>query len=181
MQKIISAVKQVVIFQLFTIGLRYLLGGSFVYASVFKIAGIRFTPESGKNAPINSLPHFFETMYQAGFYWQFIGWGQLIAGLLMMSQLFSTIGAIAFFPLLMSIWVITFSFDSTAVLLITSLMLIGNVYLMLWDWNRLKYLLLPDPGIYLDDNPSFSKRKVWMYLGLALFVVVIYVRIRVLG
>jgi uncharacterized membrane protein YphA (DoxX/SURF4 family) len=177
MQKMISSFKQVLLFQLFTIGLRYLLGASFVYASVFKIAGIRFTPESGKDAPINSLPHFFETMYQAGFYWRFIGWGQLIAGILLMSQIFSTIGAIAFFSILISIWVITFSFTSSAVLLITTLMLLGNIYLLLWDWNRIKYMLLPNPGNYVDDNHSFSKKKVWMYLGLVLFVAVICIRI----
>ena len=176
MQKVISAAKQVLIFQLFTIGLRYVLGASFVYASVFKIDGIRFTPESGKNAPIDSLPHFFETMYQSGFYWQFIGWGQMIAGLLLMSQLFSTVGAVAFFPILMSIWVITFSFESTGVLLITSLMLLGNIYLLLWDWNRIKYLLLPAPGDFVDDNPAFFKRNVWVYLGLILFLMVIYIR-----
>jgi uncharacterized membrane protein YphA (DoxX/SURF4 family) len=176
MQKTISAIKKLVIFQLFTIGLRYLLGASFVYASVFKIEGIRFTPKSGKDAPIDSLPHFFETMYQAGFYWQFIGWGQMIAGLLLMSQLFSTIGAVAFFPILMSIWVITFSFESTGVLLITSLMLIGNLYLLFWDWNKLKYLLLPSPGDFVDDNPAFFKRKIWIYLGLVLFAVVIGIR-----
>lgn len=177
MQKMISAFKQVLFFQLFTIGLRYLLGSSFVYAAVFKIAGIRFTPDSGKDAPINSLPHFFETLYQAGFYWQFIGWGQLIAGLLLMSQIFSTIGAMAFFSILISIWVITFSFTSSAVLQITSLMLLANIYLLLWDWNRIKYMLLPYPGNYVDDTHSFSKKKLWIYLGLVLFVVVIGIRI----
>jgi uncharacterized membrane protein YphA (DoxX/SURF4 family) len=176
MQKIISALKQVLIFQLFTIGLRYVMGASFVYAAVFKIKGIRFTPESGRNAPIDSLPHFFETMYQAGLYWQFIGWGQMIAGMLLMSKLFSTIGAVAFFPILLSIWVITFSFESIGVLLITTLMLIGNIYLLLWDWNRLKYMLLHAPGDFVDDNPAFFKGKVWIFLGLVLFVVVIGIR-----
>ena len=159
MEKFVSTLKQLVIFQLFTILLRYVLGGAFVYASIFKILGIRFTPKSGASAPINTLPHFMEAMYQSGYYWYFIGWGQLIIGFLLLSQLFSTVGAVAFFPLMLmlNIVVITTSFDSVSVLIITSLMLLANLYLLLWDWNRLKFIVLPQPQQYSDNTAELSK------------------------
>lgn len=180
MEKIISKLKQNIILQIFTILLRYSFGASFVFSSIFKIEVIRFTPESGKNEPINSLAHFLETMYQSSVYWNFIGWGQLTVGFLLMSQIFSTIGAVAFFPVIINIFVITISFDSTNVLIITFLMVFGTIYLLLWDWNKVKFITLPNPQNYIDNNNEFSKRKIWIYLGILFFLIVIFIRKTVL-
>jgi len=177
MEKLISKIKQSKIIQIFTIFLRYLLGGSFVYASIFKIQGRRFTPESGETASIDSLSHFFEAMYQSGIYWHFIGWGQFVAGFLLMSQIFSTLGALVFFPIMLNIFIITISFDSTIILIITFLMLLANIYLLLWDWNRLKFIVLVQPHNYVDNNTEFSKRKVWTYLGVLCSLIILLIRI----
>jgi uncharacterized membrane protein YphA (DoxX/SURF4 family) len=177
MENFVSKLKQKLLLQLFTIGLRYLLGSAFVFASIFKIEGIRFMPPPGKNTPVNTLAHFFEAMYQAGIYWHFVGWGQLIAGFLLMSQAFSTLGAVSFFPVMLNIFVITISFNSPNILLITSLMLLSNVYLLLWDWNKLKFIFLPGQRPYLDDNSPFSKWKGWTYTGLLLFFAVVSLRL----
>ncbi|MEO6286297.1 MAG: hypothetical protein ABIN80_26160 [Dyadobacter sp.] len=177
MGNIISRLKQNWLLQLFTIGLRYLLGSAFVYASIFKIQGIRFTATSGENTPIGTLPHFFETMYQAGIYWHFIGWGQLLAGFLLMSQAFSTLGAAAFLPIILNIFIITTSFNSPTILLITFLMSLSNVYLLVWDWNKLKFIVLPEPLHYSDDTALLSKWKGWTYAGLVLFVAVVSLRL----
>jgi hypothetical protein len=176
MERLISKLKQNIILQLFTILLRYLLGAAFVFASIFKIQGIRFTPESAANAPINSLEHFFETMYQTPYYWNFIGCAQFMVGFLLMSQIFSTAGAVAFFPIILNIFVITISFQSPNILLITFLMVCGNIYLLLWDWNKLKFIALPNPQNYVDDNNEFSKRKIWTFLGIFFFLTVIFIR-----
>ncbi len=177
MEKIISTFKQYKILQIFTLSLRYLLGSSFVYASIFKIRGIRFTPEASDKTPINTLPHFFETLFQAGHYWHFIGWGQLIVGFLLISQIFSTLGAVAFLPIMLNIFVITISFQSTNILIITSLMLLANVYLLLWDWHKLKFIAMPQPHSYFDNDPSFLKQKIWTYLGFLLFLSILLFRI----
>ncbi|MFM9838656.1 MAG: DoxX family membrane protein [Cyclobacteriaceae bacterium] len=177
MEKVISRLKQYRILQLFTISLRYLLGSSFVYASIFKIRGIRFTPKSGESAPIDTLPHFLEAMYQATIYWHFIGWGQLIAGFLLMSQVFSTLGAVVFFPIMLNIFVITISFDSTNILIITFLMLLATIYLLLWDWNNLKFIVLPKAHSYVDNNDAFLKHKIWAYLAVFFFFIIILMRV----
>lgn len=110
MEKLITVFKQHKIFQFVTILIRYVLGASFVHVSIFKIQGERFMPEPSKNESMKSLSYFFETMYQTDIYWHFIGWGQLIAGFLLMSQIFSTIGAVAFFTIMLNIFIITISF-----------------------------------------------------------------------
>ena len=177
MEKLITSFKQNRTIQIFTISIRYVLGASFVYASIFKIQGRRFMPEPGKNESIKSLSHFFEAMYQADIYWHFIGWGQLIAGFLLMSQIFSTIGAIAFFTIILNIFVITISFESTNILLMTFSMLMANVYLLMWDWNKLKFIVIPNPQTFIDDNSDFFRRKIWVYLGLFFFFLVLGFRL----
>ncbi len=177
MEKFIFKIKQIAIFQIFTIFLRYLLGTAFVWASILKIKGIRFTPFSGENAPINSLPHLLESMYQSGFYWHFIGCGQLIAGFLLMSQIYSTLGAIAYFPIILNIFVISTYFESPVVPAITLLMLLGNIYLLLWDWNKLKFVVLNNPGDYTNQSTQFSDKKIWTYLGILFFTAIVVFRI----
>ena len=157
-------------FQVFTIFVRNLLGIAFVWSSILKIRGVRFTPESGESMPIDSLYHLLESMYRSGFYWYFIGWGQFIAGFLIMSQAFSTLGAIIYFPIMLSIFIITISFQSLSILAVTSLMLLANIYLLLWDWNRLKFLILFKPGVYTDHATAFSSQKMWTYSSIVLCI-----------
>ncbi|SOD81475.1 hypothetical protein [Spirosoma fluviale] len=158
--------KQLAVIQLFTIYLRYLLGGAFVFASIVKIQGQRFTTDSGANAPIHDAWHFFETLYQSGLYWQFLGWGQLIAGFLLMTQVFSTLGAMMFFPIIVNIFVITISYYFAGTPVITFLMLLANVYLLVWDWNRLKVVVLPTLSGYVDEVYPLMRKPGWAYLGL---------------
>lgn len=177
MEKFLFRLKLLKRFQILTIFTRYLLGIAFAWASIFKIKGIRFTPESAENAPINSLPHLLEAMYRSGFYWYFIGWGQFIAGFLIMSQIFSTLGAVVYFPIMLSIFVLTTYFQSPGILTVTSLMLLANIYLLLWDWNRLKFIVSGKPSEYVDQTTPFSKQKIWPYIGILLFIVITIFRV----
>ncbi len=177
MEKFILKFKQIAIFQIFTIFLRYLLGSAFVWASILKIKGIRFTPFSGETAPINSLPHLLESMYQSGFYWYFIGAGQIVAGFLLMSQIFSTLGAVVYFPIILNIVVLTTYFDSPGILAITSLMFLANIFLLLWDWNKLKFVVLNNPGDFTNQSLQISDKKIWTYLGILLFITIVIFRI----
>ncbi len=176
MEKFIFRLKVLKHFQIFTILVRYLLGAAFVWASVLKIKGIRFAPEPGEHIPVDSLPHFLEALYRFGFYWYFIGWGQLIAGFLIMSQIFSTIGAVVYFPIILNVFVITIYFQSPGILAITSLMLLANIYLLFWDWNRLKFMILYKPGEYIDQTTPFSRQKTWTYIGILLCIVILVFR-----
>lgn len=176
-EKFIFRLKVLKRFQIFTILVRYLLGAAFVWASILKIKGIRFAPEPGENIPIDSLSHFLEALYSFGFYWHFIGWGQLIAGFLLMSQAFSTLGAVVYFPIMLNVFIITIYFQSPEILTITSLMLLANIYLLFWDWNRLKFIVLDNPGGYVDQATQFSRQKIWAYIGVLLCIVILVLRI----
>ena len=160
--------KQRLILQIFIIYTRYLIGGAFVFASIVKIKGNRFTAESGESNPINSAWHFFETMYQSGLYWKFIGIAQLIAGFFLMTQKFSKLGALINFPIILNIFIITLSYYFAFTPIITGLMLLANTLLIIWEWNELKILFNLKPK--LDTSTRLEKDILWQIIGLILFL-----------
>lgn len=174
MFKLIDKLKTFTFFKLTTIYLRYLIGFAFVFASIVKIKGERFT-----TLPTDTpAGYFFEAMYQSGFYWKFLGWSQLIAGVLMMTQRFSTIGALMFFPIILNITLITHSVNfGTGTPTVTTLMLLGTVYLLLWDYSKWIILFKQDHHIKLDltqfPEDRFITHKAWVLAGVAFVVLTI--------
>ena len=153
--------------QIVIIYTRYLLGGAFVFASLIKIKGQRFTTESGSAEPINSSWHFFETMYQSGLYWKFIGVGQLLAGFLLMTQRFSKLGALINLPIVANIFAITLSYYFAFTPVIVAAMLLANLALIFWEWDELKILF--NLKYISPNNQRLEKRKIWEIVGLLLF------------
>ena len=153
--------------QLFIIYTRYMLGGGFVFASIIKIKGKRFTTLPQEGADFGTAMHFFETMYQTGVYWQFLGWGQLIAGFLLMTQRFAKLGAVVNFPIILNVFIITISMDFSLTPVITGMMLLANLGLLVWHWGELRTLVnLP----LIPDQPDREeKRRIWEITGLVLF------------
>lgn len=128
--------------------------------------GERFT-QIGINNPIG---FFFEGLYQAGFYWNFIGWAQVIAALLLMTQRFATLGAIFFFFIVSNIWVITISLHFSGTWVITSLMLLAVIMLLLWDYDKWKYIFYKEPYLTQDTIPNRPvPNKIWTVTGFILF------------
>lgn len=154
--------------QLAVIYTRYLIGGAFVFASLVKIKGQRFTRVPGAGSPFHSPEHFFETMYQSGLYWQFLGLAQLVAGLLLMTQRYALLGALLFLPIIANVYVITISYDFGYTSVITGAMLLATVGLLVWDWNRLRVVLnqpvLPAPSAALSES------RLWELIGVVLFL-----------
>jgi len=164
----LSWLRQRLLMQLFIVYLRYLIGAAFVFASLIKIKGHRFTTADGTAAPLHSAWHFFETMYQSGLYWQFIGVGQLLAGLLLMTQRYARLGALLFLPIIANIFVITLSFDFGYTPVITGLMLLANLLLVWWEWPILRVMLNQAPGAL--PAPQLGPSGTWELTGLALFL-----------
>jgi hypothetical protein len=161
-----QSLKQSLLVQLAVIYTRYLIGGAFVFASLIKIKGHRFTqiPDDGIG---HSVGHFFEMMYQSGLYWQFLGWAQLVAGLLLLTQRYATLGAVLFLPIIANIFVITISYNFGGTPVITGLMLLATLGLLLWDWNRLRVLLnLP---VIEEKTSLLFESPLWAWVGAVLF------------
>lgn len=157
--------------QLFVIYLRYLIGFAFIFASLVKIQGLRFTTESGAENPINSAWHFFETLYESGIYWRFIGLAQFFTGVLLITQRYAKLGAVLFLPIIANIFVITISYEFGGTPIITSLMLMSTLFLLYWDWDSLKVLVNQAPT---NSNEKRLEHDVlWIYLGIVFVIITV--------
>ncbi|PQJ78163.1 hypothetical protein [Polaribacter porphyrae] len=167
--------KQKTLPQLFVIYLRYLIGFAFIFASLVKIQGLRFTAESGAANPINSSWHFFETLYESGIYWRFLGIAQFITGSLLVTQKYAKLGATLFLPIIVNVFVITISYDFRGTPIITGLMLLSTLFLIFWDWDALKVLI--------NKTPTNSNRKrlendsIWIYTGILLILLTVITKL----
>ncbi|MGY3088920.1 small-conductance mechanosensitive channel [Hymenobacter sp. UYAg731] len=161
-----QTLKNALLVQLAVIYTRYLVGGAFVFASLIKIKGHRFTQMDGTVAGHNP-GYFFEMMYQSGLYWQFIGVAQCGAGLLLLTQRFALLGALAYLSIMANIFVITISYDFAGTSVITGLMLLAGLLLLAWDWNRLR-VVVNRPAESETTSPLFESR-LWEVVGVVLF------------
>lgn len=84
---------------------------------------------------------FFEALYRTGPYWRFLGWAQVVAGLLLLVPRTAPQGALMYLPIITNIWVITLSMYFAGTPVITSLMRLGCLGLLVWDHRRLRPLL----------------------------------------
>jgi hypothetical protein len=132
-----------------------------------KVLGQRFT-SIGTDNPIG---YFFEALFRSGMYWNFLGWGQLIAAVLMMSQLFATLGNLIFFFIITNIFFITVSMHFTGTWLIALLMLFASTCLLLWDANRLQYIISKKGFLEISNDVKLPEAsKIWQISGILLFV-----------
>ena len=160
-----ESLKQQLLLQLVIIYTRYLVGGAFVFASLIKIKGHRFTqmPADGGG---HSPGYFFEMMYQSGLYWQFIGVAQCVVGLLLLTQRYALLGALGFVAIMSNIFVITLSYDFAATPVITGLMLLAGLLLLAWDWNQLRVVVnLPARP---EATSALYQSRLWEVVGLVL-------------
>ena len=155
--------------------LRYLIGFAFIPSGMKKLLGLRFTqiPET------NPIGHFFEAMYQTGLYWNFLGAGQLLAALLLMTQRFATLGAVIFSFIVINIFVITVSLPFVGTWIITSGLLVASTCLLLWDYNKLKFIFVSDNFSHKAETnrqlPTHS--TVWVITGFILYSICVGISI----
>lgn len=135
----------------FTQGVRILLAIGFIPPGLVKLLGHRFT----QIPPDNPVGAIFESLYQTGIYWNFLGACQVLAGLLLLLPATATLGAALFLPILVNIFVLTVSVGFRGTPFVVAAMLLANVYLICWDGDRFRHLL---PGLGRGDWPGTVRR-----------------------
>jgi len=89
----------------------------------------------------NPVGHYFNALYQTGFYYEFIGWSQMIAAILLLFPRTAHLGALMFLPIIANIAVLTTSVGFVGTWLITILMCLAATYLVAWEYDRLKPII----------------------------------------
>lgn len=146
------------------ISTRILLAAAFLPTGWVKVLNRRFTSVS-PTQPVGAL---FEALYQTGGYWQFLGWAQVTAAVLLLVPATTAIGALIFLALAINIFVITVSIGFSGTPVVTGLMLLAVLFLVCWDYHRWKRLLFAAPAADPAPLPPLHWRgweKVLLSVG----------------
>ncbi|MBT1690107.1 DoxX family protein [Dawidia soli] len=137
-------------FRYFTVFCRVVLALGFIPSGIVKVSGERFTALPATHP----LGQYFDALHLTGFYYTFIGVGQLVTALLLLIPRTALLGAIFYFPIILNICVLTYAvrFEGTR---ITTFMLLASLYLLAWDFDRLKHIFLPKQS----PPPTTSSNK----------------------
>jgi uncharacterized membrane protein YphA (DoxX/SURF4 family) len=157
----------------FAVFCRIALALGFIPSGFVKVAGERFTGLP----PNHPLGHYFDALYVTGYYYTFIGLGQLIAGVLLLIPRTALLGAIFYFPIILNIFVLDHAlrFEGTR---IATLMLLANLFLLAWDYPRIKHILpfrRQDGDHHVKENDRFPLLFFAFVFAIAVSVIVINV------
>ena len=156
----------------FAVFCRIALALGFIPSGIVKVMGERFTALPS-NHP---LGHYFDALYLTGFYYTFLGVSQLTAALLLLIKRTALQGGIIYFTIIVTICVLTYAtrFEGTR---IATLMLLANVFLLCWDYARLKYVLSLESSSEVSTTPKqkMSRKFPLVFLGCAIAVVVLVI------
>lgn len=144
--------------QRFTAFTRVLLAVGFIPPGLKKLTGEPFTslPTS------HPVGYFFDAFFQAGEFYAFVGLAQVVAGLLLLLPQTATLGAVIYFPIVLNIALITAAIGFQGTWIITILMTLACLWLLVWDYDRLR-VLLPRRGA---AGGAFGPREYALQAGL---------------
>jgi uncharacterized membrane protein YphA (DoxX/SURF4 family) len=125
-------------FWLFSIFCRFSLAVGFFVAGMVKILGERFASGLSANHPMG---HFLEALSLTGYYYTFIGIAQVAAALMLLIPRTVTLGAFLYFPIILNICILTYATRFDGSLFTAPLMVLANLYLLGWNYEKWKYIL----------------------------------------
>lgn len=144
---------------LFSIFCRVTLSLGFLMAGYVKIIDERFA--SGLSV-IHPMGSYLNALHHTGYYYTFIGIAQILAAVFLLIPRMVFLGALIYFPIILNIFILSYSVRFVGSLLTSPLMLLANIFLLCWHYDRLKFILpiknpqpvnLPRPIRYSNKFP----------------------------
>src|SRR6476659_9107379 len=154
----------------FAVFCRIVLALAFIISAIVKIKGERFAAGLPVNNPMG---HYLEALYYTEYYYTFIGISQLIIALLLLIPRTALLGALMYFPIILNICILTYAvrFEGTRG---TTFMLLANLYLLCWDYNRIKCILpfkqSKEDG-YAARTKPLSNKFPFLFFGLVIAMI----------
>jgi uncharacterized membrane protein YphA (DoxX/SURF4 family) len=133
------------------VNLRLLLGFAFVPAGLKKVLGQPFTDPHNTG----TFHEFLHAFHATGFFYRFVGAVQLTIALLLLTQRFARAGALLALPVITAITVFCWSTGVVPTAIVATLMLLGVVALVAWDWR---------------PAPTLVDERVWQLCGAAILL-----------
>ena len=136
----------------FSIFCRVILAFGFIMAGFVKIIDERFA--SGLSI-IHPMGSYLNALHHTGYYYTFIGIAQILAAVFLLIPRFVFLGALLYFPIILNIVILSYAVRFEGSLDSSPLMLLANIFLLCWHYDRLKFLLpIKDP------QPVFIPRPI---------------------
>ncbi len=121
----------------FAIFNRIVLAAGFIPSGFVKITGERFTDLS-VNHPMGN---YLEALHHTGYYYTFIGVLQVTAAILLLIPKTAILGAVLYFPIILNICILSFAVRFGGSLFSAPLMVMANLFLLCWHYDKLKFIL----------------------------------------
>jgi uncharacterized membrane protein YphA (DoxX/SURF4 family) len=154
---------------LLVVNLRFLIGFAFVPAALKKVLDQPFTDPANHGR----FHDFLHAFHATGWFYGFVGVMQLTASALLFTQRFATIGALLALPILTTITAFCWSTGVYPTAAIATLMLLGTIGLVMWDYEKWRSLFVRD-----DRGAELAVQRItpridmtlWAWCGLAMLV-----------
>ncbi len=165
---------------LFSIFNRFALAAGFIPSGIVKIIGERFASGVSANHPMG---HYLEALHTTGYYYTFIGIVQVTAAILLLIPRTVTLGAFLYFPIILNICILTFAVRFDGSLFTAPLMVLANLYLLGWNYEKWKYILpfnrpANDTGITPESDDQ-TRESVGLHNVFSRYAIgLLYVRFR---
>lgn len=117
---------------------RILLAYAFLVEGLVKIFGERFASGLSEYHPMGA---YLEALHHTGYYYTFIGVGQVLAAVLLLIPNTVLLGALLYLPIIVNIWILSFAVRFEGSIVTSPLMVLANLYLLAWHFDKLQYIL----------------------------------------
>jgi uncharacterized membrane protein YphA (DoxX/SURF4 family) len=131
---------------------RIALGVLFIAYGAWKV-GDGYVPLAETDHPVGL---FFRFMEDTGFWWDLVGWTQIVAGVLLITQRFATVGALILLPVVVNILAVNVSLYPAfgATIYLTGVTLALTLFLVAYDYPKWKYVFWRHPPDAAEAEPS---------------------------
>lgn len=150
----------------FSIFCRLTLALGFMIAGMVKIMDERFASGLSEIHPMGA---YLTALYHTGYYYTFIGIAQVVAAILLLIPRTITLGALLYFPIIVNICILSFSLRFEGSFISAPLMVLANLYILVWNYDKLKYILpfknVPDFGIVKKPEKYSNKFPLGFFTG----------------
>lgn len=116
---------------------RIALAAGFLPAGWVKIIDERFASGLSVKHPMG---RYLEALHHTGYYYTFIGVLQILAAILLLIPRTALLGALIYFPIILNICILSFAVRFEGSWVSSPLMLLANLYLLCWDYDKLKFI-----------------------------------------
>jgi uncharacterized membrane protein YphA (DoxX/SURF4 family) len=165
----------------FSIFCRLTLAFGFIVAGMVKIVGQRFASGLSTKHPMGA---YLEALHHTGYYYTFIGIAQVLAAIFLIIPRTVTLGALLYFPIIVNISLLSIAVRFEGSIVTSPLMVLANLYILAWNYDRLKYILpfkeFPNYGI-VEKPIKYSNKFPFVFFIGVIFTAMLTVSIAQFG